>query len=281
MNSIISILNRDKLSKLAKWIILLLFLFLFLFPLYYIITMSLKNQVDAMSYPPQWIFKPTFDNYYNLFISEGFSKYLINSTIICIICILVSLALGAPMAYALAKGRARWMGFVLFGVLAIRIMPPMSILLPIFRIYSSLKLIDTLTGIVLLYLTITIPLCVWLLRTAFMGIPFGIEEASRIDGCTTWQTFIRICVPIIAEALAATAILMWVYSWNEFLYALVLTRINWKTAPVIINSFIRFEDIKWGTIAAAAVVVSFPVVVFSLLVTKYLVSGLTAGAIKE
>ena len=265
----------------ARWIFVLVMLTLFLFPLYYTITLSLKLEVDAFAYPPKWIFKPTFKNFVILFSEEGFGHYLLNSMFISACCVVVSMLFGIPMAYGLSRCRARWVTPVMFFILAMRVMPPMSILIPTFSVYVKLGWVDTYWGVVLMYLTFTMPMCLWMLKNGFDGIPQGIEEAGRIDGCSTVQVLLWVAGPIVAEAMAAAAILVWVYSWNEFLYALILTRNTTKTAPVMINSFMNFESIRWGEISAAAVVISSPVVLFGVLVRRYLVSGLSAGALKE
>lgn len=274
-------LARQRLFSCMKWVIIIASIVLFLFPLYYILTLSLKIEVDAFVYPPKWIFTPTLKNYIVLFQEDGFGRFLFNSVVISAACVIISMVLGVPMSYGLSRCRASWVKPVMLAILAVRIMPPMGILIPVFSIYVKLGLADTYYGVVLMYLTFTMPLCVWMLKSAFDGLPLGIEEAGRIDGCSTWQLLLRICMPIVAETMAATAILIWVYSWNEFLYALVLTRNTTKTAPVLINSFMNFESIRWGQIAAAAVIISSPVILFGILVRKYLVSGMASGALKE
>lgn len=267
--------------QFVRWAIILLGIILFLFPLYYTITLSLKLEVDAFSYPPKWIFIPTFKNFRVLFQEESFLKYLANSLVISSLCVIVSMLFGIPFSYGLSRSHKKWSTPIIFAILALRVMPPMSILIPVFSLYVKIGWVDTYWGVVLMYLTFTMPLCVWMLKNAFDNLPNGIEEAARIDGCNTIQLLLWVSAPIVAEALAATAILVWVYSWNEFLYALILTRNSTKTAPVMINSFMNFESIRWGEISAAAVVISSPVLLFGILVRKYLVSGLSTGALKE
>lgn len=133
----------------------------------------------------------------------------------------------------------------------------------------------------MVYLTFTLPLIIWTLKSFFDEVPPAIEESAILEGCTTFQVFRRISLPLISEAVVAAAILSWIFSWNEFLFAMVLTRGSAKTAPVMITSFMKFEDIEWGLIAAASIIISFPVVIFGILVRRHLVSGLTSGALKE
>lgn len=281
MNSQRKNFNSAFLWRFLRAAFIVVCIILFLFPLYYTVSLSLKSEIDAFTYPPKWIFIPTLRNYTVLFYEDMFARNLLNSIIISTTCVAVSMVLGAPMAFGLSRSRSKWVPFVMFAILAVRVMPPMSILIPVFSIYVKLGLADTFFGVVLMYLTFTLPLCIWMMKVAYDRIPLGIEEAGRIDGCSTLSLFLRVSFPIAAEAAASTAIIIWVYSWNEFLYALILTRSTAKTAPVLINSFMNFESIRWGQITSAAVIVSSPVFLFGILVRKYLVNGLTAGAVKE
>lgn len=278
-------MNKDRLDRNMRlfgcYLVGVTIVILFLIPIIYIFTLSLKNQVDAFAYPPKWIFTPTFKNFTQLFVNEGFIKYLGNSFVISVACVTLGLLVSAPAAYALSRLKKAWASVLLFIILAIRMIPPMSLLLPIFSLYVKLGLVDTQFGVVLLYLTFVIPLDVWMLKTFFDDVPISLEEAAIIDGCSITQVFWRVAIPMVSEALAATAIFSWILSWNEFLFAMIITRDAAKTAPVAVNNFMRFEDIKWGLIAAAAVLISLPVILFGIAVRKYLVSGLTAGAIKE
>jgi multiple sugar transport system permease protein len=274
-----SLLKRS-LSLFGCYLAAAVVLLIFILPIYYIFTLALKTQVDAFSYPPKWIFIPTFINFSSLFAEENFAKYLTNSFIVSICCVSAGLCISAPAAYALSRLKSKWSSAALFFILAVRMIPPMSLLLPVFSLYVRLRLVDTYFGIILLYLTFVIPLDVWMLKTFFDDVPHELEEAAVIDGCGTWQVFLNVAIPLVAQALAATAIFSWILSWNEFLFAMIITREGVKTAPVAVNNFMRFEDIKWGVIAAAAVVISSPVILFSLTVRKYLISGLTAGAVK-
>jgi multiple sugar transport system permease protein len=278
-------MNKDRLKRniqlFSCYFIAIVIIILFIIPIYYIFTLAFKNQVDAFTYPPKWIFTPTFSNFTELFVNEGFIKYLSNSFVISAACVILGLLVSAPAAYALSRLKKAWASALLFIILAIRMIPPMSLLLPTFSLYVKTGLVDTHFGVVLLYLTFVIPLDVWMLKTFFDDVPESLEEAAIIDGCSTTQVFWRVSVPLIGEALAATAIFSWILSWNEFLFAMIITRDVAKTAPVAVNNFMTFEEIKWGLIAAAAVLISSPVILFGILVRKYLVSGLTAGAIKE
>lgn len=278
-------MNREKFMRCGKlwgcWIICISIILIFTVPIYYIFTLALKSQLDAFAYPPKWLFTPSFENFKKLFVEEQFARYLLNSLITSAMCVVLGLLVSAPAAYALSRLKTKWSGLILFCILAVRMIPPMSLLLPTFNLYVKLNLMDTYAGVVLLYLTFVIPLDVWMLKTFFDEVPKALEEAAWLDGCSTFQTFIRVALPMTTEALTATAIYSWILSWNEFLFSMVVTRNAAKTAPVAINNFMKFEDMQWGLIAAAAVIISFPVLIFGVAVRKYLVSGLTSGAVKE
>ena len=272
---------KNRIFTCLTYSFVVLIVFLFLFPIYYLFTMSFKTPLDVVASPPKLMFSPTLKNFHSLFYGENFIKYFINSFLISSVCVILSILMGAPFAYALSRIKARWVGSAMFIVLVLRVIPPVSILVPFYSIFSILKLNDTFLGVILLYMTFSFPLSVWLLKGAFDSLPESIEQAAWIDGCSTFQTFLRVSLPLVAEALAAAAVLIFVNAWNEYLYAMIVTRSKMKTVTVVINTFMRFDETEYGLIAAAGVFISLPIVLFSLLVQKYLVSGMTAGAVKE
>lgn len=275
----ISLLNR-RLSKAGCYAVAAMMIFIFLLPIYYILTMSLKYEVDAFAYPLKWLFIPTLKNFVAIFADGKFANYLKNSMIVSSCCVLAGIAVSTPAAYALSRLKSRLIPGLMFFILAIRLIPPMSILLPVFSLYVKTNLMDTLAGLVLLNLTFVIPLNVWMLKSFFDDVPKEMEEAAEIDGCGTFQTFLWAAMPLVAPATAATAIFSWIQAWNEFLFALVVTRLNARTITVAITNYMNFDEMRWGEIAACAVVISLPVMLFSIVVRKYLVSGMTAGGVK-
>jgi multiple sugar transport system permease protein len=158
--------------------------------------------------------------------------------------------------------------------------PPLAFTLPYFLIYRHLDLLDTRTGLVVIYLTFNLSLVIWMMRAFFDATPRSLDEAAWIDGASVWQGFLRIALPLAAPGLATTAILCFLFSWNDFFFALILTRTEAITAPVAVVNFLNYEGWEWGRIAAGATMVMLPVLVFALLVRRYLVSGLTAGAVR-
>ena len=158
--------------------------------------------------------------------------------------------------------------------------PPIAFTIPFFLIYRHLELTDTLTGLIIIYLTFNLSLVIWMMRTFFEGVPKSLEEAAWIDGATLWQGFTKIILPMSGPGLAATAILCFLYSWNDFFFALILTRTEATTAPVAVVNFLNYEGWEWGKIAAGGTMVMMPVLVFSIVVRRFLISGMSAGAVK-
>ncbi len=187
---------------------------------------------------------------------------------------------GVPGAYALSRTAMRREKSLSLLILSSRMAPPIAFTIPYFLVYRHLALLDTLTGLIIIYLTFNISLVVWLMRSFFDATPRSLEEAAWIDGATLWQGFTRIILPLSGPGLAATAILCFLYSWNDFFFALILTRTEAMTAPVAVVNFMNYEGWEWGKIAAGGTMVMLPVLIFSILVRKFLIQGMTAGAIK-
>ena len=253
-------------------------LLLVMFPFVWLIQMSLRPNDDVFGYT--LAFAPTFDHYRALW-TGNFPGSFVNSVVVSVSSTALALLLGVPAAYALSRARFRHRRRIALWVLASRMAPPIAFTIPFFLAYREVGLLDTRLGLVIVYLTFNLALVIWMMRTFFEGVPRALEEAAWIDGCGVWQAFLKVALPLSAPGLAATAVLCFILSWNDFFFALVLTRTNASTAPVAIVGFIQYTGWEWGKIAAAGTLVMLPVVVFSLLVRNYLVHGLTAGGTKE
>jgi len=250
-----------------------------LFPVLWLMQISLKTDVEAMRMPPAIFFVPTLDNYAAIFQGR-FARSFLNSLVVSLSTTLVGMLLGVPAAYALSRASfGRSQGLALW-VLATRMAPPIAFAIPFFLAYRWLGLIDTLSGLLIIYLTFNLSLVMWMMRTFFDGIPRSLEEAAAIDGAGPLQVFRRITLPLSGPGLATTAIFCFVFAWNDFFYALVLTRSRALMAPVAIVNFMNYEGWEWGKIGAAATMIMLPVVLFALAVRRYLIRGLTAGALK-
>jgi multiple sugar transport system permease protein len=250
-----------------------------LFPFLWIVQMSIKTELEAFRMPPTVLFIPTLENYYDI-LEEKFMRSFRNSFVTATVTTIVSLLLGVPAAYALSRAKFKSERFISLWTLATRMAPPIAFGIPFFLIYKNLDLIDTVHGLVIIYLTFNLSLVIWLMRTFFDGLPTSLEEAAYIDGAGVTSTFLRITLPLSAPGLATTAIFCFLLSWNDFFYALVLTRSEALTAPVAIVNFMNYETWEWGKITAGATLIMLPVVALSLLVRKYLIRGLTGGALK-
>lgn len=272
--------GRRRFARVDVWALLTFGLLLVaLSPVAWLLMMSLKTEVDALAMPPRLVFAPTLDNYAGL-LEARFLRPLVNSTVVALTTTLLSLSLGLPAAYVLSRTRARGTRGVAFWILSTRMAPPIAFGIPFFLAYRTLGWLDTLGGLVLIYLTFNLSLVVWMMRTFFDAIPISLEEAAHIDGASTWQALTHVVLPLTGPGIAASAILCFLLAWNDFFYALVLTRSNAMTAPVAIVNFMNYAGWDWGRITAGSIIVALPVIAFALPMRRYLVSGLTAGAVK-
>jgi multiple sugar transport system permease protein len=245
----------------------------------WLVLMSVRTEADSFRMPPRLFLAPTAKNYLDLMQSKFFRAFE-NSVVTATATTVLSLLLGVPAAYALGRAQLRPERLLSLWVLATRMAPPIAFGIPFFLIYKNLDLIDTRLGLVLIYLTFNLSLVIWMMRAFFEGLPASLEEAAYIDGAGVVGTFLRVTLPLSAPGLATTAIFCFLLSWNDFFYSLILTRSEAMTAPVAIVNFMNYERWEYGKITAATSLIMLPVVVFSLAVRKYLIRGLTAGAVK-
>ena len=250
-----------------------------MFPFLWMFHLSFKTNKQIFTFPPALFFEPTLLNYTTLF-DDVFTQGFINSLFTSVVSTLVALVVGVPAAFALSRANYKKDYQISLWVLATRMAPPIAFTLPYFLFYRHVGLMDTRTGLILIYLTFNLSLVLWMMRSFFDATPRSLEEAAWIDGCGVWEAFWRITLPLSAPGLAATAIFCFLFSWNDFFFALILTRSAAQTAPVAIVNFLEYESWQWGKIAAGGTMVMLPVLIFSFLVRKYLVAGLASGAVK-
>lgn len=252
-----------------------------LYPLIWVVFSSFKPEQDQFAIPPMWFGSQfTLENYYRFFSDSSFLKTLINSLNITFLSTLLSLLLGIPSAYGLSRFRIRHKNAISIGVLAVRMLPPIVMVIPIFLLARTFRLLDTYTVMVIVGAFFSVPFVIWMMRGFFDEVPLELEEAAMVDGSSRAYAMWRVIVPLTAPGIAATAVLSALIVWNEFLYALVLTGTNTRTLPVLVNSFVSEKAVNWGVMSAAGVVTALPLVVFGLLIQKHLVRGLTVGSIK-
>jgi multiple sugar transport system permease protein len=238
---------------------------------------ALKNQVDNTAIPPVWIFKPTLANFASVFGSKAFGRFMANSLIVGLGSTAVGLLLGLPAAYSIARHRQRGLAMA---ILFARMAPFMSYLVPWFIMFRHLGLIDSYVGLTASHLVISLPLAVWLMIGFFEDVPRELEEAAEIDGCSRLESFLYVALPISRNGIVATAVLAFMFSWNNFLFALILAGPRTRTVPVAVFSFLSYEQVDWGGLAAAATIITLPVLVFIVVIHKQIVRGLTFGAVK-
>jgi len=268
--------------SLAPWgrrLILWLFALWCLFPIYWLITMSLKLKVDAMARRPRFVFWPVWDNFAAVLQSAEVWGYLMNSTIVASGATALGLLLGVPTAYVLSRYRFKGAADFGFWILSTRMTPPVAMLIPFFILYVRTGLIDSYLGLIIAHVALNISIIVWLMKGFFDDLPPELEEAAFMDGATYFQAFRHIALPVTLPGIGAVAILSFLFSWNEFLFTLVLAD-DIRTAPVGLYSFVGYQSVNWGQLSASAVMMLAPVMAFVFVFQKQLVRGLTNGAVK-
>lgn len=267
------------LTNLGNILLLLFLMFLVLAPILWLIQMSFRTKLSVFEMPPPLFSGWTLENYTSM-VETSFFRHMLNSFIVATSTTFVALAFGVPAAYVISRHRFQHEVALTFWILTARLALPIGFALPLFNIFVRIGLVNTYPGIILAYLTFTVPLVIWVLRPFFDGIPVDMEESAVVDGANNWQVFFRIVMPLAAPGLVSVGILTFILTWIEFFYALIFTRGDMMTAPVGVVNFLRYVGWDWGQITSAGVILMLPVVIFSVFARRYLISGLTAGAVK-
>ncbi|HEY4813104.1 MAG TPA: carbohydrate ABC transporter permease [Chthoniobacterales bacterium] len=266
--------------QIGHLIVLLLIILVCVFPFYWMVATSLKNQQDILSPVPKFLFTPTMENYQRALTKFDVPLSLENSLIVAVSSTLLALLLGTPAAYAIARFEFKGKRDLWFWFITNRMLSPIVLALPFFILARNLKLLDTQLVLILIYLTFNVPIVIWICADQFRNIPKELDEAATLEGYNSFAIFWRIGLPLAAPGIAVSAIFSFIFSWNELLYALVLTRKYAQTAPVVATSFMSGYDLPWGQIMATGTMIVLPVIIFSIIVSRQLVQGLTMGAIK-
>ena len=253
-----------------------------LFPLYYLFLTSVKSVTALMERPPRlFVWQPSFATYRQILIEEHFYEFFVNSFIIATGATLLALAIGALAAFAFAHWKFRGREPLFLASMVGRMFPPITTLIPIYLMVKYAGLLDTHLALILIYAAFQVPLVLLILRDFFSQVPREISECAYIDGCTPWQVFARIVLPLAKNGIMAAGILCFVEAWNEFIFALVLTSFKAKTAPVVLATYVENEgSLQWGALAALGVWTVMPTLLFMLFLRKFLIRGLTLGALK-
>jgi multiple sugar transport system permease protein len=276
--------RRGQIGRSAKYALAIAAVTAAVVPVYWMLTISLKTEVDQFASPPKWFtFTPTLAHYYDAFSTRSFGQYLITSAMVATLSTACAMVLGTLAAYGLSRFRLRGQldRRLSLWILSTRMFPPIVTAVPLFLMMRDLRLINTITSLVIVYTALNLPFVVWMMRGFFKELPRELEEAAMVDGDSRLGALVRVILPLVTPGLAATAVFCLIVSWNEFLLALVLTQTDAAiTLPVGIAGRVTQYEIKWGVMSAAGVVAMVPILAFALAVQRYLVRGLSLGAVK-
>ncbi|WP_153111390.1 carbohydrate ABC transporter permease [Propionivibrio limicola] len=248
-----------------------------LFPFVWMLASSFKTQVDIISWPPKFIFSPTLQNYQKVFGEQDFLKYFFNSTIIGAVSVGLSLVLGLPAAYSISRYAQKKLAVF---ILLARLMPGISFLMPWYIVFSRLNLMDSYVALILSHMLISLPIVVWIMSTYFSTIPREMEESAMVDGATRQYAFFTIILPLSGPGIITATTLSFIFSWNNFMFSQVLSMEKTKTLPIAVYNFVSYAEVDWGGVMAAAVAIMAPAIVLTMIFQKYVVKGLTMGAVK-
>ncbi|MGX5845977.1 carbohydrate ABC transporter permease [Mesorhizobium sp. PL10] len=272
--------STNRAWKSFAWAVLLVAVVVALTPYVWMVLASFKNRVDLLSSVPKWSFAPTLANYPAVFIDKEYWPLAINSVLISVSSTVLCILIGAPAAYGFARSDFPGKEDLFFFFLTTRMAPPISIAVPLFLFFTSLGLIDTIYAVVIAHTSFNLSLVVWMMRGFFAEIPREIDEAAMMDGRSRLGAFFFVVAPLAAPGIGATAVLCFILSWNEFLYAFILVAFDGRPLTVGIPGLVTPHGTLWGQVAAVAIVATLPIVLFTFLVQKQLVRGLTFGAVK-
>ncbi|MBA7688967.1 Diacetylchitobiose uptake system permease protein DasC [subsurface metagenome] len=270
---------RQNAKSVLLYVAVGVILLFFVFPIFWACLAAFKSRLDLFSQIPTLIFKPTLSNFRDVFYQQPFLKYLKNSLIIAGCTTAVTVSMSAYAGYLINRFRIGG-PHISFWILTLRMMPPVVIIIPYFLIFRVMRLLDTYLALVLMYSVMNFPLAMWLMMGFFQEVPRELEEASWIDGCSLWKGFISVVLPLVLPGIVVASLFTFIFSWNEFLFAVVLSRDHARTAPVGITLYIQIREILWGQLMASGILAIAPVVVIAMFIRKYLIRGLMLGALK-
>ncbi len=274
-------MSRNRFRYAAMLAISLVFLLAWVFPIVWSVLNSLKTEQAVLAYPPKFIFEPTLEAYKDvLFGAASILPNLWSSFVISIGTTIVTMMMAVPAAYALARLRIPGKRFAGFYVLATQMLPPVGIIIPYFLILRNIGWMDTYQGIILIYLSFSLPFAIWLLVSYFEDIPFEMEEAAYLDGASRWKTLWRVIIPQVQGGIAVTVVFVFLNAWNEFLFAVVLSGNTVRPVTIAMFNFVSVEQTLWTKLAAVSVLAMLPVIVLGVIAQKHIVKGLTVGAVK-
>lgn len=270
-------MRRKLASDVAFYLAVTLVALVVLFPFLWMLSSSFKTQVDIITWPPKLLFEPTLQNYRKVFEEQDFLKYFLNSTIVASAAVGLSLVLGLPAAYTIARFTQRKLAVF---ILLARLMPGISFLMPWYIVFSRLGLMDSYTALILSHMLIALPIVVWIMSSYFATIPTEMEESAMVDGATRQYAFWKIILPLSGPGIITATTLSFLFSWNNFMFSQVLSMEKTKTLPIAVYNFLSYAEVDWGGVMAAAVAIMAPAIALTMVFQKYVVKGLTMGAVK-
>ena len=278
-----------RLLEVLAVVFLAIYLVWTVLPLFIMFISSFKDLLEAFKLPAvgDWAgigvffdFTPTFQHYVDLFADNNFGTYLTNSIIASLGSAVISVVFGSMAAYSLSRVEFRGKKDLFFWIISTRMAPVVAVMVPLYAIFRGAGLVGTLPGLILAYTTFNLPFAIWILKGFFDNVPYAIEEAAMCDGCTRFQAF-REILPLVAPGIGAFIVLCVLFAWNDFLFASIIGSGGAKTLPVATKELVQPQNIQWGKIMAAGVVTTLPMMFLGLLIRRYLVTGLTMGAVRE
>ncbi|MGW4471363.1 carbohydrate ABC transporter permease [Nonomuraea sp. NPDC004354] len=270
-------------SRSTRWLTVLLLglaLLWTLVPLVWMLMSSFKNRTDVTAPTPKFAFAPTMDNYVGLFTgANNLVPYIWHSVLAAGISALLAVTLGALAGYGLARTQMRGKRHLAFWIISTRMAPIAAVVVPLFLIFRGLGLIDSIPGLVLAYLTFNLPFAIWLMSAFFAEVPPSLEESALVAGCTRWQAFRTVILPLTKSGLVTTFVLCLVFAWNDYAFAVVFSGPNSQTLPIAASQLVTQTGVDWGQLAAIGTIVVVPMMLAGLAVRRWLVTGLTLGAV--
>jgi multiple sugar transport system permease protein len=270
--------HRRVLRKIGFWLSVVVIVSPAILVFLWMMSLSLKNELDNSAYPPVFIpSPPTLSNFVQVFKDNSMGLYFWNSVVVSGLGTLIALLVGIPAGYGIARAQAHKLTVL---ILIARMTPALSYLIPLFTVFQFLGLNNTLTALVITHLVITVPIVVYIMAGYFETLPKELEEAALIDGGSVWTTFRYVALPLARPGIVVGTILSFIFSWNNFVFGAVLAGRATRTLPAAVYNVLTFEQLAWGPLAAAAIVVTLPVLLLTIIIQKEIVVGLTAGGVK-
>lgn len=271
--------TRKRINKIIIIALDILVLVIFVFPILWMFLSALKREEGMFSMPPKLIFTPTLFNFYNL-VERGAMLYFKNSLVASLTTVIVATSIGILAGYGLARGNFRSKKNLAWWIISTRMAPMVAVILPLYIIFRNLHLLNSITGLVVGFTTFTLPFAIWLMMGFFQEIPKELEEAAFVDGASKLQAFVYVALPLVTPGIVATAVLCFVFAWNDYLFATVLTSGETQTLPVVTSALQTMRGILWGQVMSMGTLIFVPVLLIGIAIRKYLVRGLTMGAVK-